>query len=102
MGRYAWWRMNNTLQFDSALEAALGYGLLAAEAYTWLIVILGFIQTAWPLQQARPAVRTALELAHGGRLHPHLQRAPERGQAHGAGCHGAGLARGQAQGLHPG
>lgn len=54
MGRYAWWRMNNTLQFDSALEAALGYGLLAAEAYTWLIVILGFIQTAWPLQR-KPA-----------------------------------------------
>jgi cellulose synthase (UDP-forming) len=51
MGRYAWWRMTNTLQFDSAVEAFLGYGLLAAEAYTWLVVVLGFVQTAWPLQR---------------------------------------------------
>lgn len=54
MGRYAWWRMSHTLQFDTWLEALLGYGLLAAEAYTWLIVVLGFIQTAWPLHR-RPA-----------------------------------------------
>ena len=30
----------------------LGYGLLAAEAYTWLVVVLGFIQTAWPLHRS--------------------------------------------------
>ncbi|MCL1962501.1 MAG: UDP-forming cellulose synthase catalytic subunit [Desulfovibrionaceae bacterium] len=51
MGRYAWWRMTNTLTFDSATEAALGCGLLAAEMYTWLVVVLGFFQTAWPLQR---------------------------------------------------
>ena len=51
MGRYAWWRMTTTLQFDSFIESVLGYGLLAAEAYTWLVVVLGFIQTAWPLQR---------------------------------------------------
>lgn len=52
MGRYAWWRFTSTLEFDSLMEYVLGYGLLLAEAYTWLVVILGFIQTAWPLQRA--------------------------------------------------
>ncbi len=51
MCRYAWWRINNTLDFDTFLEAFLGYGLLAAEAYTWLVVVLGFIQSAWPLKR---------------------------------------------------
>jgi len=51
MGRYAWWRMQHTLHFDYWIEAVLGYGLLAAEAYTWLIVVFGFIQTAWPLHR---------------------------------------------------
>ena len=53
MGRYAWWRLTSSLEFDSPLEYVLGYGLLLAEAYTWMVVIFGFIQTAWPLQ--RPA-----------------------------------------------
>ena len=53
-GRYAWWRLHNTLEFDSLVEAFFGYGLLAAEAYTWLVVVLGFIQSAWPLKR-RPA-----------------------------------------------
>ncbi|AVO50309.1 UDP-forming cellulose synthase catalytic subunit [Melaminivora suipulveris] len=51
MGRYAWWRVTTTLEFDTLVEAVLGYGLLAAEAYTWLIVVLGFVQSAWPLKR---------------------------------------------------
>ena len=51
LGRYAWWRVTSTLDFDSNAEAFLGYGLLAAEAYTWLVVLLGFVQTAWPLKR---------------------------------------------------
>ena len=51
LGRYLWWRLTATLDFDSTGETLLGYGLLAAEAYTWLIVVLGFIQTAWPLKR---------------------------------------------------
>ncbi len=51
MGRYAWWRVTSSLGFDSVIESFLGYGLLAAEAYTWLVVVLGFIQTAWPLRR---------------------------------------------------
>ena len=54
MGRYAWWRLTSSIEFDSVIESFLGYGLLAAEAYTWLVVVQGFIQTAWPLHR-RPA-----------------------------------------------
>lgn len=50
-GRYAWWRLTTTLTFDSELEAFLGLGLLAAEAYTWLVVVMGFVQSAWPLRR---------------------------------------------------
>lgn len=50
-GRYAWWRLTNTLDFDSWFEAFLGYGLLTAEAYTWLVAMMGFIQAAWPLKR---------------------------------------------------
>lgn len=53
-GRYAWWRVTSTLGFDTLIEAFLGYGLLLAESYTWLVVVLGFIQSAWPLKR-RPA-----------------------------------------------
>lgn len=51
MGRYVWWRLTTTLAYDSMTEALLGTGLLIAESYTWLVVILGFIQTAWPLKR---------------------------------------------------
>jgi cellulose synthase (UDP-forming) len=51
MGRYAWWRIENTLIFNSSIEYALGLGLLLAEAYTWLVVVLGFIQCSWSLQR---------------------------------------------------
>ncbi len=56
MGRYAWWRVSTTLEFDTPVQAFLGYGLLAAEAYTWLVVLLGFVQSAWPLQRPAAAV----------------------------------------------
>lgn len=54
MGRYAWWRITSSLDFETPMEAILGYGLLAAEAYTWLVVVMGFIQSAWPLHR-KPA-----------------------------------------------
>lgn len=60
-GRYAWWRVTTTLEFDTWVQAVLGYGLLAAEAYTWLVVLLGFIQTAWPLQRQPAPIQGAPE-----------------------------------------
>src|SRR5882672_1708342 len=52
--RYVWWRISGTLQFASVLEAFLGIGLILAELYAWLVLVLGYIQTAWPLE--RPPV----------------------------------------------
>ncbi|HEY2021178.1 UDP-forming cellulose synthase catalytic subunit [Paraburkholderia sp.] len=51
MIRYVWWRVTETLTFHSPAEAILGYLLFGAEAYTWVILLLGFVQTAWPLNR---------------------------------------------------
>lgn len=54
--RYVWWRVSETLPAGgSLLEWLLGVGLLAAEMYAWLILLLGYIQNAWPLD--RPVTR---------------------------------------------
>lgn len=52
--RYIWWRLTQTTDQDSTLEAVLGLGLLAAECYTWIVLVLGYIQNARPLRR-KPA-----------------------------------------------
>src|ERR1700674_2213944 len=59
--RYIWRRLTETLQFASPFEAFLGIGVLLAELYAWLVLVLGYIQTAWPLN--RPPVAMAEDLA---------------------------------------
>jgi len=59
--RYIWWRLTETLQFASELEAFLGIGLILAELYAWTVLVLGYIQTAWPLR--RPPVAMPEDLA---------------------------------------
>lgn len=59
--RYIWWRLTQTLQFASPFEAFLGIGLILAELYAWLVLLLGYIQTAWPLN--RPPVAMAEDVA---------------------------------------
>lgn len=54
--RYIWWRLTETLQFSSPLEAFLGIGLILAELYAWLVLLLGYIQTAWPLNRGPVAM----------------------------------------------
>lgn len=49
--RYIWWRATETLDLATPLEVTIGYLLFAAEAYTWVILILGYVQTAWPLSR---------------------------------------------------
>jgi len=49
--RYLWWRAINTLNWDNMINLTLGIGLLAAEIYIWLVLILAFIQIAWPLRR---------------------------------------------------
>ncbi|WP_052130563.1 UDP-forming cellulose synthase catalytic subunit [Erwinia typographi] len=49
--RYIFWRATETLSFNSEVEAILGIGLFIAEVYVWLILILGYLQTSWPLKR---------------------------------------------------
>ncbi|WP_213608698.1 UDP-forming cellulose synthase catalytic subunit [Pseudoalteromonas sp.] len=52
--RYLWWRYTETLNWDDPLALFLGAGLLLAESYAWLVLILGFFQTINPLER-KPA-----------------------------------------------
>lgn len=49
--RYIWWRLTSTLDLNSTADYVLGTGLLLAEAYTWVVIFLGYIQCAWPLNR---------------------------------------------------
>ncbi|MCB5364534.1 UDP-forming cellulose synthase catalytic subunit [Pusillimonas sp. CC-YST705] len=49
--RYMYWRITETLGFTSLLDALFGYGLLLAEIYALLVLLLGYMQTAWPLHR---------------------------------------------------
>ncbi len=49
--RYLWWRVTNTLNWDDMIDLTFGLVLLAAELFAWLVLILGYFQTAWPLRR---------------------------------------------------
>ncbi|CAM2160771.1 UDP-forming cellulose synthase catalytic subunit [Paraburkholderia tropica] len=50
-GRYVWWRSTQTLHLTTPAEAIVGYVLFAAEVYTWVVLMFGYVQTAWPLRR---------------------------------------------------
>ncbi|WP_298289988.1 UDP-forming cellulose synthase catalytic subunit [Novosphingobium sp.] len=52
--RYMFWRTTQTLQFNTLPEFLFGSGLYLAELYAWILLLLGFLQTSWPLE--RPPV----------------------------------------------
>ncbi|MCC7461368.1 MAG: UDP-forming cellulose synthase catalytic subunit [Gammaproteobacteria bacterium] len=49
--RYIWWRITQTMDLEHASDYLIGGPLLLAEAYTWVALFLGYLQTAWPLQR---------------------------------------------------
>src|SRR5271170_1012733 len=57
--RYIWWRVTQTLplpagqawRLESIFPAFLGIGLVLAELYAWLALLLGYVQTSWPLNR---------------------------------------------------
>ncbi len=57
--RYIWWRLTQTLDLQPGAEAILGIGLVLAECYTWLVLILRYLQDAWPLK--RPAAALPID-----------------------------------------
>ena len=57
--RYAWWRFHLLVDFFSdeannrtGLDAVFVLILIGAEAYTIIIMVLGYMQTVWPLRRA--------------------------------------------------
>ena len=50
--RYMWWRVSTTLNWDEPFDLFWGLGLIAAESYVWIILLMGYLQTAWPLRRA--------------------------------------------------
>lgn len=49
--RYMYWRLTDTLGFDNWQDAVFGYGLVLAELYALLVLVFGYVQTAWPLHR---------------------------------------------------
>jgi cellulose synthase (UDP-forming) len=49
--RYLWWRVAFTLNWDETFDFFWGVLLLFAEIYTWVILVLGYVQTSWPLRR---------------------------------------------------
>ncbi|PVZ82170.1 UDP-forming cellulose synthase catalytic subunit [Serratia sp. S1B] len=49
--RYMWWRYTSTLNWDDPLSLIFGLLLLMAETYAWIVLILGYFQTIWPLHR---------------------------------------------------
>ena len=49
--RYGWWRLTQTIPLDAGWETFLAISLLLAEIYTWLVLLLGYVQNAWPLKR---------------------------------------------------
>ncbi|WP_313667417.1 UDP-forming cellulose synthase catalytic subunit [Atlantibacter sp.] len=49
--RYIYFRATQTLHFNSEIEAILGIGLFLAELYIWVILLLTYLQTVFPLKR---------------------------------------------------
>lgn len=49
--RYIWWRYTSTLNWNNKVDLIFGIILLAAETYSWIVLVMGYIQTAWPLDR---------------------------------------------------
>ncbi|MDR9750547.1 UDP-forming cellulose synthase catalytic subunit [Pseudomonas sp. SZMC_28357] len=49
--RYMYWRLTATLGFEGWVDMLFGYGLVAAELYALIVLVFGYLQTAWPLRR---------------------------------------------------
>ncbi len=58
--RYLWWRYTATLNWNNPFDLVCGLILLLAETYSWIVLMLGYVQIAWPLDR-KPAPLPANE-----------------------------------------
>ena len=49
--RYMYFRLTQTLHFNSEIETILGMGLFLAEVYVWVMLLLSYLRTVWPLKR---------------------------------------------------
>jgi cellulose synthase (UDP-forming) len=49
--RYLFWRVTQTLEFDSVFGGTLSLGLLLAEFYAAALLFLSYVQLTWPLER---------------------------------------------------
>ena len=49
--RYMWWRLTQTMGVSSVVDLTLGLGLVLAEIYAFVILVLGYFQVLWPLHR---------------------------------------------------
>ncbi|RUO35993.1 UDP-forming cellulose synthase catalytic subunit [Aliidiomarina shirensis] len=49
--RYLYWRVTQTINWDVPADTFLSLLLLTAEIYAWTILVLGYVQTIWPLER---------------------------------------------------
>lgn len=56
--RYIYWRINYTIDTENLLDLFFALVLIGAEIYAWLVLLLGYLQTAWPLKR-KPVILPA-------------------------------------------
>lgn len=49
--RYIYWRINYTVNTDNLMDLFFALVLIMAEVYAWIVLLLGYLQTAWPLRR---------------------------------------------------
>lgn len=49
--RYVFWRIAYTINTDSTTDLIFALMLVGAEIYAWIVLLLGYLQTAWPLKR---------------------------------------------------
>ncbi|MCX7081380.1 MAG: UDP-forming cellulose synthase catalytic subunit [Pseudomonas sp.] len=57
--RYLYWRLTSTLGFEGWVDMLFGYGLVMAELYAMVVLVFGYLQTAWPLRRQPVLMRGA-------------------------------------------
>lgn len=56
--RYIYWRITYTIGTDNLIDLFFALVLIMAEVYAWVVLLLGYLQTAWPLKR-KPVILPA-------------------------------------------